>query len=80
MHEEPKLVDTEFAILFKDGRGLDATERMNKRYEIAKKLLNERYPHRKVALEASAREAHEKELREWSMALPDIELASDVDM
>ena len=79
MHEEPKLVDTEFAILFKDGRGLDSTERMNKRYEIAKKLLNERYPHRRVILEANAREVHEKELQEWSMTLSSVELASDVD-
>ena len=72
-------MDTEFVILFKDGRGLDATERMNKRYEIAKKLLNERYPHRRVSLEANAREEHERELQEWSMALSDIQVASDVE-
>ena len=79
MHEEPNLVDTEFAILYKDGRGLDPTERMNKRYEIAKKLLNNRYQHRLVSLEANSRVAHEKELQEWSLALSSIELASDVD-
>lgn len=80
MHEEPKLIDTEFAILFKDGHRLDAMERMNKRYKIAKRLLDERYPHRNLTLNANAQEAHEKELQQWSLALPEIKLASDVDM
>lgn len=79
MHEEPRLVDTEFAILYKDGRGFDPTKRMNKRYEVAKRLLNDRYQHRIVTLEANARATHEKELQEWSLALSSIELASDVD-
>ena len=79
MHEEPILINTEFAVLFKDGRGLDPTERMNKRYDIAKRLLNERYQYRMVSLEANAREDHEKDLRQWSLALSEIELAPDVD-
>ena len=80
MLEEPSIVDTEFAIMYKDSRGLDGTERMNKRYEIAKKLLNSRYQSRIVSLEVNARESHKKELQQWSLSLDGIELAPDVDV
>lgn len=78
MLEEPTLVDIKFEIRFGNGRGLDVTERMNRRHEVAKKLLNERYQHRVLGLEANARETHEKEMRQWSLALSNIALAPDV--
>ena len=79
MAEEPSLVDTEFTIKYGDGRGIDGTERLNKRFDIAKRLLNDRYQDRILDLEARARETHEKEIQQWSLTLSNIELASDVD-
>ena len=78
MLEEPSIVETEFTIKYKDGRGLDGTERMNKRYDIAKQLLYNRYKHRIVNLEANARDSHKRELEQWSLTLDSIELAPDV--
>ena len=53
---------------------------MNKRHDIAKKLLENRYKDRVLDLEVHARESHEKETQQWSLALSSIELATDVDM
>ena len=80
MLEEPSLIDTEFAIKYGGGRGIDGADRMNKRHDIAKKLLENRYKNCVLDLEVHARESHEKETQQWSLALSSIELATDVDM
>ena len=57
---------------------MDGAERINKRYEVAKRLLEGHHQHHMVELEVHARESHEKELKQWSLALDSIELAADV--
>lgn len=79
MAEEPSLIDTEFAIKYGDGCGISGTERLNKRFDIAKQLLNDRHQDRLLDFEARARETHAKETQQWSLTLTDIELAPDVD-
>lgn len=80
MLEEPTIVNTEFKIRFSDGRGLDGTQQMNRRYDIAKKLLVERYPHRNLSLEANSRADHDREMQQWSLTLSSIGIAPDVDV
>lgn len=80
MLEQPSLVDIEFVAKYGNGCGMDGTERMNKRYEVAKKLVESRYKHLFLDLESHARESHEKEVRQWSLTLDSIELAADVNM
>ena len=77
--EEPSLVDVAFTAKFGNACGMDGIERINRRHEVAKKLLEDHHQHRMLELEAHARESHEKELKQWSLALDNIELATDVD-
>ena len=79
MLEEPSLIDVEFIVRFGSASELSGAERINKRHELAKKLLEDHYQHRMVELEVHAREAQEKELKQWSLALDSIGLAADVD-
>ena len=78
MLEEPSLINIEFAIKFGGGRRIDGTEQLNKRYDVAKNLLHDRYAYRIPELERHIRESHEKEVQQWSLALSNIELAVDV--
>jgi len=79
MLENPSIVDAAFVSKFGDGRGMDGAERMNRRHDLAKNLLKDRYQDLVLDLEARARESHEKEIQQWSLTLNSIELAPDVD-
>ena len=64
MLEEPSLINTKFAIKFGGGRGIDGADWMNKCHNIAKGLLEGRFQHRILELEAHVRESHKKELEQ----------------
>lgn len=78
MLEEPSILNAAFVSQYGEGKGLDRVDRLNKRNELAKKLVTSSYKHLAMGLEARAKETHERELKEWSLELDDIEQAEDV--
>ena len=80
MLENAALVDAAFVSAHGEGRGMDGVERMNKRHNLAKRILNGEHEGQIPALQRRAQELHEQELAQWSLVLEDIELASDVNM
>lgn len=80
MLENPELIDAAFISKHGEARGMDGAERMNKRFGFAKQILNGERQNEIPDLKQRARDLHEQELRQWSLALEDIDLAPDVDM
>ena len=78
MHEEPSIVNAAFVSKYGEGRGMERMEKMNKRNELAKHLVNSSHKHLIAGLEARAKKAHERELKEWKLELEAIEKAEDV--
>lgn len=80
MLENQTLVDTAFVSTHGEARGMDGAECMNKRHDIAKRILTGEHKSQIPALEGRAQEHHEREVNQWSLMLEDIELAADVNM
>ena len=78
MHENPKAVDVAFLALYGDGKALDRVQRLNKRNELAKKLVTTDYKHLAGELGTRAKEAHARDLKEWDIELDGIDEAEDV--
>lgn len=78
MHEQPEIVNDAFAALRKDGESMDRTERMNKRYDVARQLVTTTYKDMVPGLKQRAEEDHQRGLKEWGLELGDIEEAEDV--
>ena len=78
MHEEPKVVNAAFISLYGGENGVDRAARLNKWNEVAKRLVTTTYKHLAVDLEKRAREAHERELKEWGLGLEEIGQAEDI--
>ena len=51
MHEEPVIVNAAFIAQYGEGGGMDRVKRMNKRNEVAKKLVASSYNHLVADLE-----------------------------
>jgi hypothetical protein len=77
--ENTAQVDAAFVSKYGEGRGMDGAERMNKRQDLAKRILYGEHKNQIPALENRAREDHKQEIKQWSMLLDDITQASDVD-
>ena len=81
MFKNPLIVDAAFISAHGEARGMDRVERMNRRHDLAKRILyGEQHKSKIPDLEKRAREHHELEVSQWSMALEDIELAPDVNV
>ena len=80
MHEEPMTVNGAFVAMHGEARGMDRAERLNKWNEIARKLVKTTYKHMIPSLEKRAKEAHERDKKEWSLELEDIEQAEDIQL
>lgn len=80
MHEEPKLVGAAFVSKYGEGRGMTRAERLNKWNEIARQLVNTTYKHTVKDLEKRAKDAHERDQKEWSLELEEIGQAEDVQL
>ena len=78
MLENAALVNAAFISAHGEARGMDGAERMNRRHDLAKRILDREHKSQIPDLEKRAQEHHEQELGQWSMALEDIKLASDV--
>jgi len=78
MHERPEIIDGTFVLLYGDGKGMEPTDRMNKRYDIAKGLVATTYKGMVAELQQRAKETHERELGEWGLELEGIEEADNV--
>lgn len=80
MLEEPNVVNAAFVSLHGEARGMDRLERLNKRNEVARRLINSSYKHLAADLEKRAKENHERELKEWGLGLEGIGEAEDVQL
>lgn len=69
-----------FVSQYGEGGGMDRLERLNKRNEVAKRLVATSYKHLVADLEKRAQETHEQELKEWKLELDGIEEAEDVQL
>jgi hypothetical protein len=78
MHEEPMVVNASFVSKYGEGRGLDRGEQLNRRNEVARRLIATTYKDKVPELEERAKEFHERELKEWGLGLEAIEEAEDV--
>lgn len=78
MLENPEAINKAFQDKYGDGRGMKPGERMNKRNEVAKELLESDFKREEANLAQRAKEAHEKGLREWKLELNPTEKAEDV--
>lgn len=78
MHEEPMVVNAAFVSKYGDGRALECVDRLNKWNQVAKQLVTGTYKDRVPKLEQRAKEDHERELKEWSLELDQIQEAEDV--
>ena len=59
---------------------MSPAERLNKRNEIARRLVATDYKHLAADLEKRAKEAHERESKEWGVELENIGEAEDVQL
>jgi len=57
---------------------MEHIERLHKRNELAKRLVNTTYKHLATGLDTRAKETHERELKEWGLDLENITQAEDV--
>jgi hypothetical protein len=80
MHEEPMVVNAAFVSKYGEGRGMSHPERLNRRNEVAKQLVASTYKEKVPELERRAKDAHERELKEWGCELDQIEEAEDVSL
>ena len=78
MLEEPSIVNAAFVSQYGEGRTLSRVDRLNKRNEVAKKLVTSTYKHLVAGLEARAKATHKNEVKEWSLELDNVEQAEDV--
>lgn len=78
MHESPGIVNAAFVSLYGEGKGMDRMDRMNKRNEVAKRLVTGQYKEMVPKLEQRAKETHERELKEWKLELGDVAEADDI--
>ena len=76
--EHPEVINAAFAEAYGEGEGLSGTQKMNYRYELAKTLVQTSHSHLVEGLKDRAKEAHEQELKEWSLGLGDIGEAEDI--
>lgn len=61
-----------------DGGHLTRTQKMNKRYDVAKALLAEKYSHLTSELEEEAEKQYQADFNEWNLLLDSISLAANV--
>lgn len=78
MHENPKAVDAAFVSQYGKGEDMERVEKLIKRNEVAKTLVETTYKNLIPELEGRAKETHELELKEWNMGFAEIEEAEDV--
>lgn len=78
MHEEAEIIDKAFVSEY--GEEVDRAERLNKRNDLAKQLLNTTYKHTIPELEQRAREANDRDIKEWGLELEEIGQAEDVQL
>ena len=71
-------VNAGFVSQHADGKGMGGTQKMNARYEIAKRMFTDEYFHLKSALDKKAAIQFQADTEEWSLLLTDIPLAEDV--
>lgn len=78
MQDHPKKVKAAFFEQYDEGTGLSSGQRLNLQLEVAKDLLNEKYPDLIDELNQKAKDENAAELAEWKLILEDISLAGDV--
>lgn len=78
MLENTALVDAAFVSAHGEGRGMDGTEYMNRRHDLAKRMVHGEHKDQISALEKRAQDHHEQEVRQWALALDNIKQAPDV--
>ena len=78
MHEKPQIVDDAFHALYGEAGPMSRADRLNKRNEVAKRLVSTTYKDMEAELEQRAKETLERESKEWALELDEIEEAEDV--
>ena len=80
MYEKPQIIDDAFHALYQEVGPMSRADRLNKRNEVAKRLVSTTYKDMEAELEQHTKETHKQDLKEWALELEEIEEAKDVDL
>ena len=72
------IINAAFVSQHGEAKEMDRAERLNKRNEVARRLLTNEYKDAISELERRAKETHEQQVKEWKVELDEIEEAEDV--
>ena len=78
MVDHPGVLNASFVSLHGDGRTFSNPQRLNLRLDLARKMVSGHYAHLAKDLEKAAATHHEKEMKEWKVALENLSEAEDV--